>query len=141
MKSEINSLELKKIFVSYKQWWLEESELDNNLGFLRWKLNNLNYENFIYYFDKKFKNISAEEINQNAFNEINKADIVLWLINNKQKSEGQLLELWMAYAMWKKIILLVNEKVKENYFLSFWLKSDIIYFNELKEIDFKKIFN
>ena len=141
MKSEINSIELKKIFVSYKQWWLEESELDNNLGFLRWELNNLNCENFIYYFDEKFKNISAEEINQNAFNEIKKSDIVLWFINHKEKSEGQLLELWMAYTMWKKIILLVNEKVKENYFLSFWLKSDIIYFYELKEIDFKKIFN
>lgn len=141
MKSEINSIELKKIFVSYKQWWLEESELDNNLGFLRLELNNLNCENFIYYFDEKFKNISAEEINQNAFNEIKKSDIVLWFINHKEKSEGQLLELWMAYTMWKKIILLVNEKVKENYFLSFWLKSDIIYFYELKEIDFKKIFN
>jgi len=140
MQSEIKSLELKKIFVSYKQWWLEEYELNKNLGFLRWKLNDINYENFIYYFDEKFKNVSAEEINENALNEIKKSDIVLWFINHNQKSEGQLLELWMAYSMWKKIILLVNEKVKENYFLSFWLKADIVYFDELESVYFNEIF-
>ena len=132
---------MTNIFVSYKQWWLEEFELNKNLGFLREKLEELNYNNFIYYFDEEFKNISAEIINSNAINRIKKSDIVLWFINHKDKSEWQLLELWMAYAMWKKIILLVNNKIKENHFLSFWLKAKIIYFNNLEEINFKEIWN
>jgi len=132
---------MKKIFLSYKQWGLEKSELDKNLGFLREELEKLNYQNFIYYFDNEFENVSPEIINKNAFSEIEKADIILWFINHKEKSEGQLLELGMAYAKWKKIILLVNNKIKDNYFLSFWLKAKIIYFDDLEKIDFNLALN
>ena len=132
---------MKKIFLSYKQWGLKKSELDKNLGFLREELEKLNYQNFIYYFDNEFENVSPEIINKNAFSEIEKADIILWFINHKEKSEGQLLELGMAYAKWKKIILLVNNKIKDNYFLSFWLKAKIIYFDDLEKIDFNLALN
>jgi len=132
---------MKKIFLSYKQWGLEKSELDKNLGFLREELEKLNYQNFIYYFDNEFENVSPEIINKNAFSEIEKADIILWFINHKEKSEGQLLELGMAYAKWKKIILLVNNKIKDNYFLSFWLKAKIIYFDDLEKINFNLALN
>ena len=132
---------MKKIFLSYKQWGLEKSELDKNLGFLREELEKLNYQNFIYYFDNEFENVSPEIINKNAFSEIEKADIILWFINHKEKSEGQLLELGMAYAKWKKIILLVNNKIKDNYFLSFWLNANIIYFDDLEKIDFNLALN
>jgi len=132
---------MKKIFLSYKQWGLEKSELDKNLGFLREELEKLNYQNFIYYFDNEFENVSPEIINKNAFSEIEKADIILWFINHKEKSEGQLLELGMAYAKWKKIILLVNNKIKDNYFLSFWLNAKIIYFDDLEKIDFNLALN
>jgi hypothetical protein len=44
----------------------------------------------------------------------------------------------MAYSMNKQIIFLVNEKVKDNYYLSYGMADYIFYFKNLKK-DFPKM--
>jgi hypothetical protein len=63
----------------------------------------------------------------------------LCFINDKEKSEGMLMELGMAYSLWKQIILLVNNKVKWDYYLLYPTSEKIIYFNEIKELEYKLV--
>jgi len=127
-----------KITISYKQSWVSENELNKNLSFLRENIENLWHSSFIYYLDED-SSLEASEINKKVLENIKNSEIIIWFINHKEKSEWQLLELGMAYALWKKIILLVNKKVKDNYYLIYWLNTKIIYFDKLEDLDFKEI--
>jgi len=152
---------MKKVFISYKQTWISESELEKNLWFLRKKIEKLNsnflslrlkgkmserqkgilnYKTLIYYFDDN-SDLSAEVLDKKFLENIKIADIFISFLNYKEKSEGQLMELGMAYALWKRIILLVNNKVKDNYYLAYWTTKEIYYFDSLQDLDFTKILN
>lgn len=122
------------IFISYKQSWIEKQELDTNLWKIREILDNQNNNNYIYYFDDD-SNQSAKYILNIARKQIQKSDLIIWFINHKEKSEWQMLELWIADWNWKKIVLLINNKFKNDYFLSFWLNCDIIYFDNIDNIE------
>jgi hypothetical protein len=67
--------------------------------------------------------------------EINKSDLVIWFINYAEKSEWELLELWLAKWMQKKIVLVVNKKVTVNYSLIYWLTKDILYYDNISELE------
>ena len=127
-----------KITVSYKQSWVSEKVLNKNLSFLRENIEKLGHSSFIYYLDED-SSLEASKINRKVLENIQNSDLIMWFINHKEKSEWQLLELGMAYALWKKIILLVNKRIKDNYYLIYWLNAKIIYFDMLGDLDFKKI--
>ena len=127
-----------EIFISYKQTWIDKEELNNNLWEIRYNLNDLWFKNNIYYLDEK-RNNTAEKVLNTVKNNIIKSGVFIAFINHPEKSEWQLLELGIAEWLWKKIILLVNNKVKDKYFLTYWLNSKLIYFNSLEDINFKKI--
>jgi hypothetical protein len=129
---------MTNIFISYKQTWILEEELNKTLGFLRENLENLWHKTFIYYFDDNSQ-LEAEELDKKFLENIKKSDIFISFLNYNEKSEWQLMELWMAYSLWKKIILLVNNNVKDNYFLAYWTTTEIHFFHELENLDFKKI--
>jgi len=129
-----------KITISYKQSWVEEVELKQNLWFLREWLEKLWHKTFIYYFDED-SNLEAEKINKIVLGNIVNSDIILWFINHENKSEWQLLELGMGYSLWKKIILFVRNNIKDNYFLSYGLNAEIIYFDNLIDLDLGEIFS
>ena len=65
---------------------------------------------------------------EHAFGEIDKSDIFLAIIRSEKKSEGLLIEIGYCLAKNKKIVLAINEKIK-----------DKTYLNELvdKAIEFK----
>jgi hypothetical protein len=128
---------MAKIYISYKQTWVSDKELQKNLWFLKKQIESLWNETFIYYFDWDNK-LPVWEFVYKFYEEIKKSDIFFCFINHKEKSEWQLLELWMAYTLGKKIILLINEEVKDNYFLSYWTADHIFYFKNLVK-DFPKI--
>jgi hypothetical protein len=129
---------MKNIFVSYKQSWVSNEELDYNLGHIRDNFNKLWFKSLIYYFDDN-SDLPAKELDKRFLENIKKSDIFISFLNYWEKSEWQLLELWMAYSLWKRIILLVNNNVKDNYFLAYWTTTEIHFFNELENLDFKKI--
>jgi len=126
------------IFISYKQTWIDKDILKKELYFLKDNLEKLWHTVFIYYFYKK-QELPNYLLNQEFLKNIKKVDLVLAYVNYENKSEWQLLELWMAYSLGKKIKVLLNQKVKKNYFLIYWL-GEIIEFNNLNNIDFIKIF-
>lgn len=119
------------IFISYKQTWIEKQELEKNLLFLKNKLEKLWHDVFIAYFTE-YENMDQKELDNYFLENIKKADLVLAFVNYESKSEGQLLELWMAYALGKKIKLLVNKKIKDKFYLIYGLW-EVIYFDKLED--------
>lgn len=123
-----------KIFLSYKQTDIQENILKTELKLLKSIIEKFKNNVFVYYLENSWK-IQANEIINTVKDEINKTDLVIWFINYSKKSEWQLLELWIAKWLNKKILLLVNKKVKSNYFLIYWLNSKILYYENINEIE------
>jgi len=126
-----------KIYLSYKQTWIEENELIKDLNFFKSKVEKTWNNLYIFYFEEE-RNQKADKLNKKFLEEIGKSDLILAYINYPEKSEWQLLELGMAYALNKKIVVLVNEKIEKNYYLSYWLWKTIK-FKKLEDLDFDKI--
>ncbi len=129
---------MKKIFISYKQTWISDNELKENLWFLREKIEGLGYKTMIYYFDEDL-DLPADILDKKFLENIKSCDIFISFLNYKEKSEGQLMELGIAYAFKKQIILFVNKQVKDNYYLVYWTTDKIFEFDNLQNLDFKKI--
>ncbi|QFR39154.1 hypothetical protein A9Q91_02875 [Candidatus Gracilibacteria bacterium 28_42_T64] len=123
------------IFVSYKQTGVSDQELTEKLGKVREVLSGLGHNNFIYFFDTDFKNQTSEEIISDAKNEIVKSDLVLAFVDDTGRSEGILLELGIAFGLNKKILFLVNNKQKEEYFLSYGIAHNTLFFDDFSEIE------
>ncbi len=128
---------MNNIYISYKQTWVSDEDLQKDLKFLRKEIEKLWNKTFVYYFDADSE-LDPQNLVYKFYEEIKKSDIFFCFLNYKKKSEWQLLELWIAYSLWKKIILLVNERVKESYYLAYWMADHIFYFKNLKK-DFPKI--
>lgn len=123
-----------QIFLSYKQSDLEKNILNNELNYIKNIIENTWNSIYIYYFEEQESN-NSKTILDIIKKEIHKSDLVIWLVNYNKKSEWELLELWIAEALNKKILLLVKNEVKENYSLIYWLNCDILYYNDNSEID------
>ena len=128
-----------KIFISYKQTGVDKKILDEKLSLLKDKLSIFCQSSYCLWLDDKpnfyEKNILLDKIKH----KIKDSDLIVFLVDSNNKSEGQLMELGMAYALWKKIILLVNREVKDNYYLAYWTTNKIFEFDNLQNLDFKKI--
>ena len=125
------------IYLSYKQSWIPTEILEKELNYIKNQINKLWEKIFIYYFDSN-SNLPPKQLLKNFLLNIKKSNIVLAYINYPNKSEWQLLELGMAYCLWKKIKILINKEVKENYYLVYGLW-EVIEFKNLEEVDFKKL--
>jgi len=128
-----------KIFISYKQTGIKKEELDIKLNLLNSKIKPFCSNSYCLWINDKPNFYEKEILINKIKNQIINCDVVLWLIDNKDKSEWQLLELWIAYSLWKKIILLVRNDIKEKYYLIYWATKNIYYFDKLEDLDFKKI--
>lgn len=122
------------IFISYKQTGVSKEELDLTLWLIKSHIEQLWHNCFIYYFDIDFSNQEASEIISNAKDKIKESDIVISFINYSWRSEWMMQELWIAYALDKKIILLVNNNVKDEYFLTYWLSTNTYFFDNKIDI-------
>jgi len=124
-----------KIFVSYQQTWVSYKDLTEKLWKIRSIIWWLKHDNFIYFLDVNFKNQSAGEIILKAKQEIESSDLVLAFVDYEQRSEGMMLELGVAYWWNKKILFIINNKFKENYFLSYWITDNSLFFDDFSEIE------
>ena len=124
-----------KIFVSYQQTWVSYKDLTEKLWKIRSIIWWLQHDNFIYFLDVNFKNQSAGEIILKAKQEIESSDLVLAFVDYNQRSEGMMLELGVAYWWNKKILFIMNNNFKENYFLSYWITENSLFFDDFSEIE------
>lgn len=124
-----------KITVSYKQTWVPKEELDSKL----WKIKNIISEiwhtSFIYYLDTSYENQTAKEIIKKVKNEIETSDMLVAFINYSWISEGMMQELWIALWLNKNILLLVNKKYEKEYFLTYWIATNTVFFDNFDEVE------
>lgn len=128
-----------KIYLSYKQSWIEEKNLKKELEIIRNTLNYLNIENFIWYFDEPWQDYNAKEILNKTKEKIENSDLILCYINYKEKSEGMFLELGISYHLNKPIITFINKNIIENFWSIKWLSDEIILFSDYKDLEEKLI--
>lgn len=124
-----------KIFVSYQQTWVDKNELQSNLTLIRNTLYKLGHDNFIYFLDTQFENQTAKEIMSKAKNEIERSDIIVAFINYTGRSEGMMQELGIAYALGKKILIIMNKQMEDEYFLTYWMSSNSVFFQNIQEVE------
>jgi len=123
-----------KIFLSYKQTWIYKQELTKDLNYIKNIIENTWNDVYIYYLDKKEVKKPKNIINK-VKQEIEKSDLVIWFINYSKKSEWELLELWIAEWLDKKILLLINNEYKNDYYLIYWLNTEVLYYENIEEIN------
>ena len=127
-----------KIFISHKFRGANKLNLRQNLEKLSFLLEQNSNQTFIYLRDKtnwQPKEFPSGKVIREAFKEIRKCDAVLGFIDQKEISEGMLLEIGFARALNKKVILLISKKCS---FPTLEAISDrVIRFGSAK--DFKKL--
>ena len=104
-----------KVFVSYKETGVPEEELLNRIWEIKWILDYLEYDSFIFWYDMRGKAFDSKEVVWVMQQQIASSDLVLSFVNYSERSEWELLELGMAYAMGKPIINFINEEVESWY--------------------------
>lgn len=123
-----------RVVVSYKQTWVPENELVDNLSNIRNILNNLGVDNYIFYFDEA-RDLGPKDVIVKATHNIKNSDLVIAFISHKDRSEWQLIELGITKGLWKKILLIIKDEVKDDYILIYWLNDDLIIFKDTDELN------
>lgn len=104
-----------RVFVSYKETGLAEQELSKWIWEIRNVLDYLEYDSFVFWYDMKGKTFDPQEVIEIMQQQIKSSDLVLSFVNYAERSEGELLELGMAYAMGKPVVNFINEEVESWY--------------------------
>ena len=104
-----------KIFVSYKEFGIPEEELVKRIWEIREILDYLEYDSFIFWYDMRGKAFDPQEVVGVMQKQIASSDLVLSFVNYAERSEWELLELGMAYAMGKPVVNFINEEVESWY--------------------------
>ena len=102
-----------KIFISHKFRRVDKKDLKHKLEIISSILEKNGHQTFIYFRDKanwQPKEFPPGKVIKETFGEIRKCDAVLGLIDQKEISEGMLLEFGFAKALNKKIVLLISKK-------------------------------
>ena len=123
-----------KIFISYKQTWISDTELTDKLWQIRDILSDLWHKSFIYYFDADFQEQTPRDIIEYAKEKIKESDIVISFINYEWKSEWMMEELGIAFWLDKKVMILMNTKYESEYYLSYWLSDNTVLFSDFTEL-------
>ena len=104
-----------RVFVSYKETGLADQELSKWIWEIRSVLDYLEYDSFVFWYDMKGKTFDPQEVIEIMQQQIKSSDLVLSFVNYAERSEGELLELGMAYAMGKPVVNFINEEVESWY--------------------------
>lgn len=127
-----------RVYISYKQTGVPKDILVKELNTIRSTLNYLDIDNFIWYFDRDFSNLSASQILEETYKEIKESDLILCYINWHEKSEGMFIELWISYMLWKPVILFINKELKQKFWSIYWLANKVVEISGLDDLE-KKI--
>lgn len=128
-----------KIFISYKQTGIDKNILDKKLSYLKEKISPFCTTSYCLWIDDKPNFYKKEILLNKIHKKLSNYEVIIFLIDSDEKSEWQLLELWISYSLWKKILLLVKNDIKEKYYLSYATTKNIVYFDNLENLNFKEI--
>ncbi len=132
-----------RIFISYRFTGEDINELKKLMKTVGDVLNKAGHEHYCTVWDsQKFaeEKFTGKQIMNYGFKEIDKSDVVLFLVKSNEISEGMLVEAGYTIAKKKKSLLLINKNVKshilrrlfENNITEFDNIDDLL--NKLKEI-------
>ncbi len=132
-----------KIYLSYKQTGVELQILEKELNFFKKFFTSRGDEVFIRYLDEDWQFLSPSEILSKTKDKIDQTDIVLTYIGHSGYSEGMLLELGMAYALGKEVVILIRKDLVNQYWAIKGLSRQIYKFEKFQDIEqlLIKIFN
>lgn len=77
-------------------------------------------------------NMTIYQVIKQAFIEVKNSDIILAFIENEEKSEGMLLEIWYAKALGKKLLLVIKKWINLRFVRS--LADETIEFDKIEDI-------
>lgn len=126
-----------KYYIAYKFSNTDKEILKNNLETLCNKIEKTGDTTFIFYRDIQNRGEITLSINQvitQSFKEIKKSDAILAFIENEEKSEGLLLEVWYAKALGKELILIIKKWVDLRFLRA--LADKTIEFDTIEDIKF-----
>jgi len=82
---------------------------------------------------------SNYQIISESFTEIKKSDGILAFVESEEKSEGMLLEIGYAKALWKKLTLLIKKWINLRFVRV--LADKIIEFDTIEDVELNKIYS
>tara|TARA_Y100000294_G_C8400748_1_gene274689 strand:+ start:99 stop:506 length:408 start_codon:yes stop_codon:yes gene_type:complete len=129
---------MTKIFIAYKVTGEDYSELKKRIYPIQ---NALKQAGIDYYStiddNEKFwaENWSRRKITEMAFGEMDSSDIILFLVNSSNISNGMLIELGYSLANNKKMVLAIRKDVTKNIFRQFI--DNVIEFSSFDELSEK----
>ena len=123
-----------KFFIAYRYTGEDKKELAKFMKTFCDLVQSNGHSSYCTFFEdeKKFHNKSKKEIINHAFDEIDKSDITLVIIRSEEKSEGMLIEVGYTLAKRKKLILCINEKVRNTYLRD--LADEVIEYKDAKDL-------
>lgn len=130
-----------KIFISQKFRGVDKKILKEKIKKVALALEKRGHSTFNYFRDRENwqpGKYPQSRVIREALEEIRKCDAILAIINQREKSEGMLLEIGFAKALGKKVILLIFEGFSSVFLET--LADKIIRLKSLEEIN-KKLEN
>lgn len=124
-----------RYYIAYKFLNTDKEILKNNLENICNKIEKMGDTTYIFYRDAQNRGETAipiDQIIQKAFIEVKKSDIILAFIENEEKSEGMLLEIWYAKALGKKLLLVIKKWINLRFVRS--LADETIEFDKIENI-------
>lgn len=106
----------KKVFISYRFTGEDLGKLKKVIPQIHESIEEAGHDHYSTIFDsEQFSNEkwSGRQIMEKAFKEIDKSDLILFFVNSKELSQGMLVELGYSLAKKKRIILAIQEKIRD----------------------------
>ena len=122
---------MAKIFISYKFDGEKKDELERDMKKLCDSLRNNKHETYCTLFDKDLP-IENKKLFDRSYKELEDSDVILVLLKSEDKSEGLLMEVGYAVANNKKIILAINDTVRNTCLRD--LIDDVIEFSSVDDL-------
>lgn len=125
-----------KVFISYRYTGKSFIELENLIKPIKQRLskNHTIYCNYDKGKEYELKNMSITDIMNESFDNIEKNDVVVVLLTEKEISQGMILEIGYAKACKKKIIVYCLENLKQYYTSTLSVVDNVYLYKSQKDL-------
>ena len=130
---------MPRIFISYRFTGEDINELKKLMKMVGDTLNKAGHEHYCTVWDsQKFaeEKFTGKQIMDYGLRELDKADVILFLVKSEHISEGMLVEAGYAIAKGKKSLLFINKNLK-SHILRRLFENHITEFDNLNDLEIK----
>jgi len=123
-----------RIFLSYRYTGEDPAQVESILGNICASLQEAGHEPYCFFLANKGKNLhfTSKQIIEEAFREIDKAELVLVYIKSPEKSEGMILEVGYSLARGKRFMVASLKGVTTTYMHG--LAERVIEFSDVEDL-------